>query len=100
MVADCICWLAVDANKWRTTARQSQGRCQHRGPARLVGARACPIARDMSTRLHTPYDGSSKLFQIGLKPLDPAEWIEVDGRLPEYLVEKARVMAAHPAEVL
>ena len=32
---------------------------------------------------HTPYDGSSKLFTIGLKPLDFADWIEVDGhRLP------------------
>ena len=26
--------------------------------------------------LPTPYDGSSRLFQIGLKPLDPAEWID------------------------
>lgn len=52
----------------------------------------------MSMLVHTPYDGSSKLFQIGLKPLDPADWIEVDARLPDYLDEKARVTAAHPAE--
>ena len=30
---------------------------------------------------HTPYDGSVKPFTIGLRPLDPAEWIEVDDRL-------------------
>ena len=27
---------------------------------------------------HTPYDGSSKLFSVGLKPLDFDRWIEVD----------------------
>jgi hypothetical protein len=48
--------------------------------------------------MHTPYDGSSKLFQIGLKPLDPADWIEVDERLAAYLGEKERVAAAHPGE--
>ncbi|MCA0046892.1 DUF3445 domain-containing protein [Mesorhizobium sp. B283B1A] len=40
---------------------------------------------------HTPYDGSSKLFTIGLKPLDPADWIEVDGHLLPYLAEKRRL---------
>lgn len=48
--------------------------------------------------LHTPYDGSSRLFQIGLKPLDPAEWIDVDKTLAAQLAEKHRVLAAHPAE--
>lgn len=42
---------------------------------------------------HTPYDGSSKLFSIGLKPLDPADWIEVDDLLLPYLAEKRRLYA-------
>lgn len=47
----------------------------------------------------TPYDGSSKLFQIGLKPLDLAQWIDVDDQLAAQLAEKERLRAAHPAEV-
>ena len=48
--------------------------------------------------LPTPYDGSSRLFQIGLRPLDPAEWIDVDGTLAAQLAEKNRVLETHPAE--
>ncbi|TGV14566.1 DUF3445 domain-containing protein [Mesorhizobium sp. M8A.F.Ca.ET.173.01.1.1] len=48
---------------------------------------------------HTPYDGSSKLFTIGLKPLDPANWIEVDGHLLPYLAEKRRLYAEIPERV-
>jgi hypothetical protein len=48
---------------------------------------------------HTPFDGSSKPFTIGLKPLDPAEWIEVDGRLRAYLDEKDRVSQRAPDQV-
>jgi hypothetical protein len=44
---------------------------------------------------HTPYDGSSRPFTIGLKPLDLAEWIEVDRHLEAYLVEKDRLEAGH-----
>ena len=32
----------------------------------------------MPPPLHTPYDGSARPFQIGLKPLDPEAWIDVD----------------------
>jgi dimethylamine monooxygenase subunit A len=39
---------------------------------------------------HTPYDGSSKPFNIGVRPLDPNDWIEVDANLLAYLKEKAR----------
>ena len=39
---------------------------------------------------HTPYDGSSKPFNIGIRPLDVKDWIEVDANLPAYLNEKAR----------
>ena len=41
--------------------------------------------------MHTPYDGSHKLFTIGVKPLDPADWIDVDDQLLAYLDEKDRL---------
>ena len=54
----------------------------------------------MPTReLPTPYDGSSKPFAIGLKPLDLVNWIEVDGELGELLAEKERLLAAVPDAV-
>jgi dimethylamine monooxygenase subunit A len=43
--------------------------------------------------MHTPYDGSSKLFQIGLKPLDVSDWIDADDRLAADLAEKERLAA-------
>jgi len=49
--------------------------------------------------LHTPYDGSSKLFTIGLKPLDLRDWIDVDDRLLAYLDEKDRLAARVPHDV-
>jgi hypothetical protein len=48
---------------------------------------------------HTPYDGSSKLFTIGLKPLVPDRWIEVDEHLKPYLAEKRRLYADIPDKV-
>lgn len=48
---------------------------------------------------HTPYDGSSKLFTIGLKPLDRADWIEVDGHYEAYVAEKQRLYATIPEKV-
>lgn len=48
---------------------------------------------------HTPYDGSSKLFTIGLKPLDLDSWIEVDEHLQPYLAEKRRLYADIPDKV-
>src|SRR3569833_1487069 len=53
----------------------------------------------MSVPRHTPFDGSSKLIQLRLKPLDPAEWIDVDERLPAYLLEKDRLWRERPDEV-
>ena len=49
--------------------------------------------------IHTPYDGSSKLFQIGLKQLDLANWIEIDDSFDFQLAEKRRIHAEHGAEV-
>ncbi len=41
----------------------------------------------------TPYDGSARLFQIGVKPLAEADWLVIDDRLPDYLAEKERLLA-------
>lgn len=42
---------------------------------------------------HTPYDGSSKPFTIGLTQLDPDRWIEPDDQLQRYLDQKAELLA-------
>lgn len=47
----------------------------------------------MKAPVHTPYDGSARLFTIGLGPLDPAHWIEPDDELERYLAEKDRLIA-------
>lgn len=49
--------------------------------------------------MHTPYDGSHKLFTIGVKPLDPAEWIDVDDNLLSYLDEKDRLAERVPEKI-
>jgi hypothetical protein len=49
---------------------------------------------------HTPYDGSHKPFTIGLSPLDPAQWLEVDGDLGRYLAEKHRLYTEVPGTVM
>ncbi len=49
---------------------------------------------------HTPYDGSSKPFTIGLKPLDIKEWIEIDRHLPAYLDEKQRLLSTVREKIL
>ena len=38
-----------------------------------------------------PYDLSARLFQIGTKPLDPADWLEPDAAMAAQLAEKARL---------
>ncbi|MEX0955073.1 MAG: DUF3445 domain-containing protein [Rhizobiaceae bacterium] len=53
----------------------------------------------MSGPIHTPYDGSAKPFSIGLKPLDPANWIEIDEHYKAHLAEKDRLIAEHAREV-
>lgn len=49
----------------------------------------------MKQPVHTPYDGSARLFTIGLGPLDPVRWIEPDGEIERYLREKDRLIADH-----
>jgi len=48
---------------------------------------------------YTPYDGSSKLFAIGLKPLQLDHWIEVDEFLLPHLAEKQRLYAEIPDKI-
>ncbi|MEI2299580.1 heme-dependent oxidative N-demethylase family protein [Ensifer sp. MJa1] len=48
---------------------------------------------------HTPYDGSSKPFTIGLTQLDPDRWIEPDEQLQHYLEEKKRLLSEVRATV-
>ncbi len=48
---------------------------------------------------HTPYDGSSTPFTIGLQPLDPDEWIEIDENYISFLAEKDRLIAERPGDV-
>ncbi len=48
---------------------------------------------------HTPYDGTSKPFAIGLKQVEASDWIELDGHLDAYLAEKDRLYAALPEKV-
>ncbi|GLR51380.1 DUF3445 domain-containing protein [Shinella yambaruensis] len=50
----------------------------------------------MKQPAYTPYDGSARLFTIGLGPLDPARWIEPDDDLERYLLEKDRLIADCP----
>lgn len=38
-------------------------------------------------------------FQIGIRPLDPRDWIDVDAALPAYLDEKARLEVAAFAQI-
>lgn len=53
----------------------------------------------MIAPVHTPYDGSAKPFSIGLQPLDPATWIEIDEHYEAYLTEKDRLIAERPGDV-
>ncbi|QPC85435.1 DUF3445 domain-containing protein [Mesorhizobium sp. NBSH29] len=49
--------------------------------------------------VHTPYDGSSKPFTIGLLPLDLKEWIEPDRHFDAYRAEKLRLYRDIPDKV-
>jgi hypothetical protein len=53
----------------------------------------------VSRPAHTPYDGSSKPFTVGLKPLDLDRWLEIDEHRETYLSEKRRLYAEIPEKV-
>ncbi|MEO9530901.1 DUF3445 domain-containing protein [Roseibium sp.] len=42
---------------------------------------------------HTPYDGSSQPFTVGLKPVTEETWLEPDPNLTRYLVEKEHLFS-------
>jgi hypothetical protein len=50
--------------------------------------------------IHTPYDGSSKPFTIGLAPLDLSTWLDADEHRDAYLAEKHRLYTEETANVL
>ena len=43
---------------------------------------------------HTPYDGSSRPFSVGLRPIGEEVWLEPDSLLAEHLAEKERLIGA------
>ncbi len=49
---------------------------------------------------HTPYDGRSQAFTIGLRQIEPAAWLSPDDELAAYLAEKQRLLQAHRDTVL
>jgi hypothetical protein len=53
----------------------------------------------MNSFLHTPYVGSARPFTIGLKAIDPAQWIEIDDKFAAHLVEKDRLLAERHGDV-
>src|SRR5262249_12906587 len=67
----------------------------NRNPARL--AHEPRKASSVVTQpFHTPYDGSSKPFTVGLRPLDLDRWLELDEHREAYLAEKRRLYAEIP----
>ena len=51
-------------------------------------------------KIHTPYDGSSQPFTIGLLQLDETQWLDEDENLSRYLDEKVSLYKALPDQVL
>ncbi|MCC7273193.1 MAG: DUF3445 domain-containing protein [Alphaproteobacteria bacterium] len=49
---------------------------------------------------YTPYAEGEAGFQIGLRPLDPHEWIEPDERAAEQFANKARLLSERPGDVV
>ncbi|WP_099865438.1 heme-dependent oxidative N-demethylase family protein [Pararhizobium haloflavum] len=58
-----------------------------------------PSREALAHPVHTPYDGSSKPFSIGLKPLDLTAWFEIDQDLGRYQGEKERLWADNRHQV-
>ena len=50
--------------------------------------------------LHTPYDGSSRPFAVGLRPIDEADWLEPDACLVAHLAEKERLLTERRSDVV
>lgn len=52
-----------------------------------------------STPRYTPYDKGRFQLTLGIRELDPAQWIEVDAHYAEHLAEKRRLLAERPGQV-
>ena len=50
--------------------------------------------------VHAPYAGPSRPFTIGLRPLDPARWLEPDADRDADLADKHRLIATRPEVVI
>lgn len=48
---------------------------------------------------YTPYDKGRFQLTLGIRAIDPADWIEVDGHYETQLAEKRRLLAERPGEV-
>src|SRR3546814_10850404 len=48
---------------------------------------------------YAPYDKGRFQFTLGIRELDPAEWIEIDDQYAPQLAEKRRLLAERPGEV-
>ena len=51
-------------------------------------------------KIHTPYDGSSKPFTIGLSQLDDTQWLDEDESHARYIEEKLNLYKTLPDKVL
>lgn len=48
---------------------------------------------------YSPYDSGRFQFSLGIKAIEPKDWIEVDGHYEVQLAEKRRLLAERPGEV-
>lgn len=59
-----------------------------------------PTAAAPPAAFPLPFDDTAFRHAIGLKPLDPAAWLELDGDAERLLAEKRRLLAERHAEVV
>ncbi len=53
----------------------------------------------LETPKYTPYDKGRFQLTLGIKAIDPSDWIEVDDHYTEQIAEKRRLLSDRPAEV-
>ncbi|HEX4017818.1 MAG TPA: DUF3445 domain-containing protein [Frankiaceae bacterium] len=62
---------------------------------------ATVAAADRMLRRPLPFEGGGGRHKVGLRPVDPADWLELTGAdVPGQLAEKRRVFGAHRGAVL
>ena len=50
--------------------------------------------------VHLPFDGRGNRLRMGLRPLDLADWIEIDEKVQADLAEKSRLLREHHDQVV